>query len=103
MISMTTSAEAAADEAIAGVSQSLDDDAKLDALIAVETVAKLHETFTTDDIPFAFPEGIDVRAAGAIMRIAVQEKLCEPTDIFRKSTEIRCHARPKRVWRSLML
>ena len=97
-----TLADQAADEAIERVSRSLTDDEKRDALIAVGETASHMEQFTTDDVPFRFPLDVDFRAAGYVMRAAAREGFITPSSLHRKSESVTCHARPKRLWISLI-
>lgn len=71
---------------------------------AVVSIAKLAQEFTTDRVwhvigDVAPPEP---RAMGAVMRKAVANRICGPTDRTVKSVRPNCHRRPIRVWRSLI-
>jgi len=43
------------------------------------------------------------RAMGAVMTAARRAGWCEPTNTTHQSIRVKCHARPLRVWRSLLL
>jgi hypothetical protein len=58
---------------------------------------------TTDDLWAAGLERPrEPRAAGAVMTEAARRKWCVATDRTRKSARKACHARPVRVWASLV-
>jgi hypothetical protein len=99
---MPTPAEKARDEAIARVGRSLTKDELVDALVAVGHTAKRMSEFTTDDVPFELPADVEPRAIGYVMTRAAREGFIERTDRTVKSTQVQCHARDKRVWRSLL-
>ena len=68
----------------------------------LQQTANVPEFFTTD----AVWDGLEVeptepRALGPILMRAARKGLCEPTDQYRNSRRVQCHARPMRVWRSL--
>jgi hypothetical protein len=73
------------------------------ALSAVEAVARQQECFTSDAVldvcPITFAEP---RAWGAVMKMAERRGWIEATPDFRQSPKRVCHARPKRVWKSLL-
>ena len=65
----------------------------------------MHEaqmTFTTDDLWVHVDPPREPRAMGATMTHARRLGLCEPTDRTSRSSRVACHARPLRVWRSLI-
>lgn len=99
---MSTAAHYAAEEAIARVSGSLTEDQRDDGILAVGEAALVRPTITTDDVDFELPEGVDPRAFVTLMRGAAKHGFIEITDEYRPSTSVTCHARPKRVWRSLL-
>jgi hypothetical protein len=72
------------------------------ALIAVRRVAQAHSEFTTDDLWVHVDPPREPRAMGACMQAARKMGLCEPTDRTLCSHRVRCHARPLRIWRSLI-
>jgi hypothetical protein len=70
--------------------------------IVVATATNTKE-FTTDDIWQALadahlPTPHEPRAIGAVLRHAAANKLIRPTDRYRPSHRVACHARPIRVW-----
>jgi len=70
--------------------------------IVVATATNTNE-FTTDDIWQALadaklPTPHEPRAIGAVLRHAAANKLIRPTDRYRPSQRVACHARPIRVW-----
>lgn len=99
---MTTPAEQARDEAIARVRKNLTEKEMENAVFKVFCVADKQASFTTDDIDFKFPADVERRVIGAVMQQAARMGICEPTDRMRKSNQVRCHARPKAIWRSLV-
>jgi hypothetical protein len=103
MKAIRTSAEQAADEAIARVARPLSDEEKLDALVLVGEIACEMEYFTTDDVGFIFPSNVDRRASGYVMRAAAREGFISATDRWNKSLDVTCHARPKRIWQSKLI
>ena len=56
-----------------------------------------HGELTTDDIDCPAPR--EPRAWGPVMKQAAKAGLIEKTGMTRVSTSVRCHARPKAVWR----
>jgi len=90
------------DEAIARVDANAHQRWKVAAMEAVQAVAAMRDTFTTDDV-WAVLGGFDVsthelRAMGAVMQTAKKRGLIRATSDFRMSTRPECHARPVRVW-----
>lgn len=98
----------AADTAIAAVERNAEADWKNYAMFAVRTVAKARSEFTTDAVWFVierdYPNAAthEPRALGAIMRKAVGLGVCAPTERYTPSSRVNCHARPVRIWRSLL-
>lgn len=75
-----------------------------DAYRSIVYLAKTHKDFTTDDVWGYMgdpPEGVEPRAMGAAMRQA-DKTVITPTLSYRISAMPSCHARPKRVWESLI-
>lgn len=99
---MRTLAEEARDEAIARVGRSLSKEEFIDALIAVGHTAERLPEFTTDDVAFSLPSDAEPRVIGYVMTRAAREGFIERTDRTVKSAQVQCHARDKRVWRSLL-
>jgi hypothetical protein len=75
-----------------------------EAIVVLRRIAREKSELTTDDLwrALARPDDLEPRAAGALMRRAVREKLVERTDRTRKSERVACHRRDVRVWRSLV-
>lgn len=74
----------------------------------VRGIARRKETFTTDDVwevvraRDTLSSSQEPRALGAIMCGMAREGIIESTGYYRKSTDPRCHSRPKAVWHSLV-
>lgn len=90
------------DEAIALVHAGADPDWFGKALGAVRVLANTRNRFTTDELWSMVPSPTEPRALGAVMQEARRLGLVEPTDQTIPSARPRCHARPVRVWRSLV-
>jgi hypothetical protein len=98
-------ATAAADAAIEQVERHADEEWKDIAYATVCHVAQRLAHFTTDDVKAALPADAtthEPRAWGAIMRRAARDGVCRATDGWRTSDNPVCHARPMRVWASLL-
>jgi hypothetical protein len=96
-------AQAAANEAIARVEANAELKFLTAALDAVRRCADELNCFTTDDVWDRLDvEAHEPRALGAVMRTAQRERIATPTDGYEKSRRSECHARPIRVWRSLL-
>lgn len=95
-------AKAARDSAIDQVAQGASAEWMAAAIQAVRDVAHKRETFTTDALWALIPQPREPRALGPAMQQARRYQLCEPTDMTRCSGRTACHARPLRVWRSLI-
>lgn len=72
--------------------------------IVIDT-ATTTDAFTTDDIWQALtdaglPTPREPRALGSVMSAAHRAGAITPTDNYRQSQRIKCHARPIRVWRA---
>ena len=73
------------------------------ALAAVQRVAEANDEFTTDEVWAEVAEMThEPRAMGAVMRIAVRKKLVIPTNQYQPTKRPSSHARPIRVWKSLI-
>jgi hypothetical protein len=80
------------------------------AYIAVESVARKKQRFTSDDVVKILEElekmnevyTHEKRALGGVMAKARKDKIMKPTDEFRASERKQSHANPKRVWESLI-
>ncbi|MHB9081061.1 MAG: hypothetical protein ACYC3X_26615 [Pirellulaceae bacterium] len=101
------SARAAAerDAAIAAVEHGAPPEVLADIYAAIRKVAREYPTFTTDhvwrEVPPEHHQGIDPRAIGAAMVAAAREGIITRLPgVFVASEMVRCHRRPKQVWRS---
>ena len=95
----------ARDEAITRVQWNADPEWFRHALIVVYSLAMAKQTFTTDDVWAALGSEITIaepRAMGAVMRMAARDGICITTRHYTNSTRRMCHARPLRVWQSLV-
>lgn len=96
-------AEAARDAALQQVAEHTPSLWLHQAVGAVQLLAGERQYFTTDDVwdllDSAPPEP---RALGAVMREQARAGLIVATDRTQKSRRVECHARPVRVWRSLV-
>lgn len=93
----------ARDEAIANVEGGADVRFMHAALAAIEQAAKAHQEFTTDDVePLCMLSPEEPRSWGAAMMRAAKSGIIERTDRTRQSKSRVCHAREKRLWRSLI-
>lgn len=95
-------AEAARDLAVQHAADGAGEDWMLNALYAIRRVAEAKATFTTDDLWVHIDPPSEPRAMGAAMVEARRQGLCEPTDRTKRSHRRACHARPLRVWQSLV-
>ena len=90
------------DKAVEHVESGVGTDWLHEAMLAVRRVAQAQMTFTTDDLWTLIDPPREPRAMGATMTHARRLGLCEPTDRTSRSSRVACHARPLRVWRSLI-
>lgn len=95
----------ARDEAISRVAAHADGDWIDHTLHVIWCLAIAQDTLTTDDVWDAL--GTDdtthePRALGAVMKKAAQAGYITATDTYRPSARAACHARPVRVWASLI-
>jgi hypothetical protein len=94
---------AAADEGIARADDGADVRFIGCAEIALRFIAERNQFFTTEDVKQVCEvtprEG---RAWGGVMQRALRDGIAEATDQHRRSGSRVCHARPMRVWRSLI-
>jgi len=95
-------AQAAKEEAMERVELHADEDWKMAAEVAVRLVARRGRPFTTDEVVELLTQSNvtthDLRALGPIMRNALREGLVEESGLWRKSSLVSCHRRPKAVW-----
>ena len=97
----------ARDEAIGRVDRNADPVWKQQAQTIVRNLAHRLDELTTDDVWQALNcAGVDVphepRALGAVMQSAARQNVIAATDRVRQSQRPECHARPVRIWRSLV-
>lgn len=95
-------AEGARDVAIGAAGNGADDAWYAAALAAGRRVASEREHFTSDDLWDYIPGAREGRAMGAVLVDLGRAGVCEPTERTKKSLRATCHARPKRVWKSLI-
>ena len=105
---MTITGQIARDSALALVERNASVQWKRDALEGVGEVA-LRERMVTSDLVWTWLEmncpsshTHEHRALGAILQRAYKLGIIEPTDTWALSTKPQQHARPLRVWRSLL-
>jgi hypothetical protein len=96
-----TPADQAATEAIQRVSAA-NADWIAEHIGRVRDLARDHDTLTTDDVWPLVSNPSEPRAMGALMVAAGREGFIEATPTTVKSERVECHARPIRVWRSLV-
>lgn len=102
---LQTQAAAARDAGIDKVEAGASEAFMAAAFAAISDLAGQDREFIIDDVWTMrrdWPETRDKRAMGGAMRQARAAGLIEPTDVFRSSAQVRCHANPRRVWRSLV-
>lgn len=96
------------DRAVAAVTAAADPAWSKAADWAIAHLACELVEFTTDDVwqhlyDFAVPSPDEPRALGGAMQRAARLGVISPTDRIVQSERPACHARPVRVWRSLVL
>lgn len=100
-------AEQARDEAVTRVRWNADPEWFRHALIIVYSLAMAKRYFTTDDVWEALAHSDittpEPRAMGAVMRMAAKDDVCKATEHYTNSKRRMCHARPLRVWQSLVV
>ncbi len=75
------------------------------ARLAAREVARTRPEFTTDDIWKQIPDGIvthELRAMGAVTKWMRKQGFAEPTAAYCPTVRPEAHARPVRIWRSLV-
>jgi hypothetical protein len=100
-------AEQAKARAIDVVEANADEQWLGEALAAVARVAGTVDKFTTDDVWAALASRswlsgkgpVERRAMGAVMRMAMRQKIARPLNELRPSVSSVNHSRPLRVWR----
>jgi hypothetical protein len=98
-------AMAARDEAVTRVGQHADPDWVEQTLDVIYCLAVSRSQITTDDIWQTVGEVAathEPRALGAVMRQAARLGYVKATDRYVPSARAACHARPVRVWESLI-
>ena len=98
----------AADRAVETVGENANELWMRKARRSLTHVARMNASFTTDDVwadmllvdEFAVTH--EPRAMGAVLRRAVKAGVCVATPRYQPSVRVECHARPVRVWRSLV-
>ena len=90
------------EEALAAVESNADPQWMEAALSAVRILARRMPILTTDDLWCLVDPPAEPRAAGAVMRKAAKQGWIKATDRTVKSKRATCHARPVRVWESLI-
>lgn len=101
-------ADEARDEAIQRVDRNANKEWKKNANRALLDVARRKEKYTTDDIVRVMTDwGVyggthEPRALGAVMQRGKSNSIHVPTSEYSDSDWVKCHSRPKRVWRSLL-
>lgn len=91
-----------ADAAIARVGKNSDPEWFATAMYAVRKLAMSREHFTTDELWCDIDHPREPRAIGAVMRQAKRDGLCVATLRYEHSRRVACHARPLRVWASMI-
>ncbi len=99
-------AQEAREQAVKRVAVNADPEWMTLALATICDLARVRDTMTTDDIWEAMhPHETfthEPRAMGAAMRRAARNGWIEATPDYRSSARPSCHARPVRVWGSLI-
>ncbi len=94
-------ANQARDEAIKAVEENASVPAKEQIY---DVIVGMRGEFTTDDVWAEVPEdvrnSVEPRVIGALMRRAAKDGHVVNTYRMRNSEMVRCHRRPKQVWRS---
>lgn len=98
----------ARDEAIARADDHAEPAWKKAAAMAIRSMAVERDEITTDDVwewlyEMAIEAPHEPRALGSMMLRASRDGLISTTDRVRQSRRPECHARPVRVWRSLVV
>lgn len=99
-------AVAACDEALSRVGHRESTYVMKALVAALIQIARDYKFFTSEDVwKLAFAYNIyptEPRVMGALLRYASAQKWCKATKSWKTSTMVSCHARPMRVWRSLI-
>lgn len=100
-----TAGEARRDEAIGRVEVHADAAWKRHVMKVIHGLATERSRFTTDDVWARLDPDHgthEPRAMGAMMRQAAKAGIITPTDAYEQSARPECHARPVRVWESVI-
>lgn len=94
----------ARDEAVTRVGRNADPAWADEVMHLIWVTATSSPDMTTDDIWALLRDTTthEPRALGALMKRAAAEGWIAATDTYRPSQRVACHARPVRVWRSLI-
>jgi hypothetical protein len=98
-------AVAAREEAVTRVASHADPDWVAHVLDVIYCLAVAHDELTTDDVWGTIGEVAathEPRALGSVMRQAARLGYVRATDRYTPSARPACHARPVRVWESLI-
>lgn len=98
-------AMSARDEAVQRVGANADPEWYDHALHAIWCLAISRQEITTDDVWDEIGHALtthEPRALGAVMQKAARLGYVEATDRYRPSARAACHARPVRIWASLI-
>lgn len=99
----TQESRAARDEAIARVEANTAEAWRIEAEGAISDCAMQLDAFTADDVWLRIKSAPhEPRALGAVMRYAHKLQIIEPTETWRTTSRASSHARPLRVWKSLL-
>ena len=102
-VDVLAAADVARDAAIDEVEKNCDARWLERAYAVVVSLARERSSFTTDDVLAVLGEDLprEPRVVGAVMRRAKREGIVEPHG-YAASSRVESHARPKRVWHSLV-
>lgn len=98
---MSTATEAR-DKALKQVGDNANEDWLKTAYEALIQLAFEKDRITSDDLWERVGKPREPRALGVVMKRAAKVKIIVPTDVYTNSHRAACHARPVRVWESLL-
>lgn len=99
----TQTSRVARDKAIDQVGANADQIWRNAAEAALVRCAMDLDQFTADDIWLILKDAPrEPRALGAVLRYAYKMEIIEPTETWKISDRVSSHARPLRVWKSLL-
>jgi len=94
------------DQAMEQVEQSAEEEWKEVAYDTVIEVARVRQTFTADDVQEKLDKKPvhthELRALGPVMLRAARDHVIEDSGTFTRTTQVKCHRMPRRIWRSLI-